>query len=247
MERLKALIQEVQYGSDFWSPEAFHNYLIILGRGEEVLLRKAHYPSKIALSHDWHVTFRDMAVQTVKDSRERMAIIGHKNDDKVYLPTFYIKGSNGHIASKLIAEGKADAKAKHGIQGEIGSLHTHPLDYPGQSTRPFFSPTDLFNHLYPNKAHMLVSGVIQGDQYIFAFSSRETLQTLVPEIMTHQGFTDYWVQKQYQDTFGSFSSMIFPSIDKALNGSELNRVIAERHHLVLYHGKVGKPMYRHYP
>lgn len=218
--------------------EGFYEYLRALAGGSESLVRYEDFPEIIDVGKDFHDTFRSLNEVSKVTGKEVYGLISYRENRRaIYLPTTFAEGESEVISGEVMSK-EWERIRKLGMVGKIGDLHSHPPI----EQRIFFSSSDLFSLVRVGRDRHLVSGVVQGDSYMFALASLETASHLVPSIMNRDGFNQYWlVNNLKKNGIGGNGEL-----DSGLlaDGVQMNLDIAERHKLGIYEGKLNFPMRR---
>lgn len=242
--------------TDRWDYSShFREYLLLLGdKRDQALESRNNYPYRIELGDGWHETHARMKDETSRDGKERLAIVGFRDDHQLVLPVTPAIGTEDQIPSNVIFEELHRAKVRAGIVDVVGRIHTHPSGSP-------FSATDLFSLLYehfgPEVAMRLpkdqlpvtrfFTGVVTPNEVMYAFKTRETFPVRPTDMWPKdplQFFRKYWFEKSGYEDRGE------PKLKKLRPGANLWDIslgIAGAHNLVLYRGKHGEDLIRSYP
>lgn len=236
----------------------FRQYLLLLGaKGKDALETTGNFPSNIGLSAAWHDTHINMRDGTLKDGKERLVIVGYKEDQHLALPINPVEGMETHVPYNLLARELQKARERHAILDLVGQIHTHPDNSP-------FSPSDLFTLLYepfePEIAKLLpkegspvahyFAGLVTSETVIYAFKTRETHPVRAFDTWPKKPsevFVKYWYEKAGYELLRVGSSESIRRLRPDANKWDANFGIAEAHNLALYQGKIGKDLTRIYP
>ena len=211
--------------STAWNYEQFRQYLIRLTEGRGALLPVDQYPDKIELSEDWLKVISKMRVDS-QDGKERHALVGYRPGGGIILQTLPSQGLSDTVPREVVKEAIKRAREKAGVIGILGTIHSHAVKRLQQRNwwklrmedkrhNAVFSTEDLYGLLIAEQFSPF-EAVVQGNDMLFAFQSRETQGLGMPSVAFPQHvFTAYWHQQFAHDR-------------------DMNIEIARRHNLVFY-------------
>jgi len=236
----------------------FREYLLLLGaKGKDALEPMANYPARIGLSETWHATHVQMKEETLNDDKERLAIVGFKENWHLTFPVNPVVGTETHVPYKALVRELQNARERYKVVDLVGQIHSHHDNSPF-STRDLFSllyepfETEIARHLSQDDLPLsyYFAGLVTTEEVIYAFKTRETFPIRAFDMWPKKPsevFTKYWYEKsglEYHEEGGKeWVRQLRPNPNKW----DANFGIAQAHNLVLYKGKPNKDLTRIYP
>jgi hypothetical protein len=246
-----------------WDYETFREYLLALTKGREYLSSIGEHPLRFDLSKSWHDVLNSMR----DSSKERWALIGYEEGQRrLILPSVPEVGLSRCVPLETIELAFTKARKKAGITDTIGEIHSHPMRYKRPSLLYYLEPTaskgcfslgDMCRLLVgienqrPVDKNVFVAFVVDGDETLAMFASRETLKLVrndPPE--SYESFAKQWYGRfewQYEKTSQDAGEQATPTSSKATDIWSINRAIAKHYQIALYRGDRDKPLFRDYP
>lgn len=227
-----------------WPYLYFREYLLALGNGSRFLLPEAQHPDLIELSKDWIETLQIMNSLT-QDGYEYYAPIGYRllpvEERALLLPKRPFRGSKGSVTSEVVSKARGAVK-DIGTEGVLGDIHSHP-----HRDHLVFSVGDMFSLLTFRRSDYLMA-VVGDNEFLFGLRTRETK----PSILAHSQieFCKYWYsQNGYEYVPGSDPNQgeFAHRITGGASIWDINKNIAQAHHLVLYSGDYKNGLVRAFP
>ncbi len=242
-----------------WTPSELHKSLIQTTVGRD-LPENAFPTREIHLSHSMHEALNLMRERTQQELREVYAPVGFVRDtlcmpiDPVVADVSSVSfetiqevlgderisyfSLTEHRDSGIQASAIAEAIVRNQIEDFVGDFHSHPAGA-YDDTDASLSLLDLHSLLQPTNWPMM--GVVDGNYNILAFRTQRSQHTthLSPEY-----FAQSWARKGgfiYENRDGK--TVLRPK-DEQASLWETNRMIAKRHNVILYKGRVDEPLLR---
>jgi hypothetical protein len=260
-------ISEIQTPVPGWNYDNYREYVLALTRGRDYLLPIDEYPSRIDLSEPWHKLFNDMR----PIQHETWALIGYEEGQRrLVLPTVAEKGLSHSVPERVMFAGLEKARVKAGVTNLVGDIHLHPRDFrnaswdiPSVATSSgsaAFSLGDIYGFLHnltyqrPADRNRLIMGVVEGNENIFAFATRKSLELVRNHFTGGYGdFAKHWYEKYGWEFQGSDpesqggGEAARPVKTDAPKLWQVNKAVAYHYQIALYRGFKDKPLLRDYP
>ncbi|MBI2011864.1 hypothetical protein HYS91_03790 [Candidatus Daviesbacteria bacterium] len=254
--QVRVPLRAIHCGPDkIWGYETFKEYLAAIGRGKLFLPPKTDYPLRIRLSQEWHEVLDKMRTES-QDGIERHRIIGANGSQRgLYLSAISSRGRVGYVPAEVIIN--SIERARDAGINALGDLHSHPKVLNkrrfGELHRLFrlfkagLSAGDLYCMLR-KESYMPVMGVVEGEENVFAFRTRETsVLEGISAYLTQDAFEKYWYEQHgflYLGKIEALGGFRAIPITSTADSRRVQMGIAERHNLVLYRGYMGKDLVR---
>jgi hypothetical protein len=263
MERGAKIKPEKRSFDYVWKYTHFREYLLALARDESFLETIDNYPNRLELSADWHKLLNKMRRES-EDLVERYSVVGvDKDGRRLVLQAIPAVGEPRQVSPTTQEAQKEKAKRQAGVDVFLGDIHSHAekLSWEYGLSRGEYNHTAAFSagdcYCMVGKNTQLVLGLVQGNENLFAFRTRESkaedkLDYLRFKVNKGLSFNKYWYGK---------SGIIFRKDNKIekrsvgdgelrIYGSDLRKVnfdIASKHKLILYKGRPGEDLVRIFP
>lgn len=240
-----------------WSYEYLREYLLALTKGYEFLSPEWRFPEVLELTKDWFDVFDKLSAETVNGT-EHYALIGFRQDKRrLVLPMIPTKGLTNHVSPEIMERAIEHAKQQAGIDGLIGDIHSHPSGK-NPERNPFqeddftenFSAADLYR-LVIKRRPPYIMGLTGIKNNVIAMQTRETVEIMIdPRDMSQDDFSRYWTERKgfrYNAPTEENGRATLTHITPDATVWNVNKAIAERHHLVIYRGQPGENLKRVIP
>lgn len=236
-------VYETKEGPYRWNYDYYREYMRALAKGPEYVLPTAEFPYRIEISRIWHSTL-DRQRRDSEDGIERYSLAGLKRkkidaDTPVILQTLPAIGLPDEVPVEVLISQLKKVKKHDAMTDVVGDIHSHPEKLawkiwgPVQISKPhtaYLSDGDLFGLSTHCRSSPLLyfRGVVQGNNHLFAFRTRENIDMEPRETVDRSTFIRRWRSAK-------------------LKSWDMNRAIAASERLVLYRGNPGEDLVKVFP